>query len=1000
MRNLKKLLAVIVSVCVLATFTFPAFAAEKTAAEICEDLGVLKGDSSEGVTDTYLAKGTTRDQAAILYLRLIGKEDEAYAFEGEDNFADADQTWDNAKKALAYLKANPELGWQGVSEDKFDPKGTISAQQMYKVCLEALGYKQGVDFEWAEVFTFAESKGLKLIADVTEMTNNDVAIALVEALKLPLKDSKTTLIEDLVAKGVVTEAAAIAAGLIEAEPEKLEVVSVEADNLVRVVVTFNKAIDKDSIDDGDFEVDESDVDSDDVSLSDDKKVATLKLDSTDPMSNGDKIEIAISGIKAVDGVELADYEGEFTPKDKEAPTVESIEFTGPETVKVTFSEPIDEGNSGAGEVIIDGGVYTGSAVEGFDNSTDVTIDLGTELEEGEHTFKVKGFKDFAEYSNIVATLDVEYAAVDEAPSVEVKKATQSYVILKFERPVKDVEVDDFYQTYSTWKPLEVQNEDGDEVLNDYDYYDVVRLAFTDAERVSPTDDDDDDKPLPVGTTKIVVKDESVKDRWGNEIDGDIILTAEITADNVKPEVTKVTVESEKEIRVYFSEDVDSDDAEDDDSYTIKNSKGDVISASKWNVTYVANEKYAKISIPKGLDKGNYKITIEAIADTSISGNTLDTVTFDFEVKDKKGTLDNIVVNWVSQDSILYIKYDGEMDSSSVLNEDNYRISDGSTFKELDKLFANDGDVKLTMYSSKIVKAQFRNLTDAEKASIEGRTLRIGRVKDAAGNIVSDFSADVVIGLEAAPRITEIKKIAENKFELKVNQDLKSISSGAIKVNTPGNATSSASYKFNNDGDDTIITVTVPSSQKHLGTKGVTLIDNYTFTIEENSIRSMTGMYMVARTITVGDPGFTEFKDGVPPAFAEDGEEDKIIYAYDLDGEAGYIDHIIIKYTEDIEPGTVSKYTYEVGGYKVLSAKVVSATSMDNATTKINSDPTTGQYVIIEIEELDDDEESDIGETPKVTQRQSIEDTEGNVFEAQKAQESVAANNTTGPNREP
>ena len=55
------------------------------AARIAEDLGVLKGDG-EGVTDTYLAQETTRLQAAILYLRLIGKESEALAFAGANGF--------------------------------------------------------------------------------------------------------------------------------------------------------------------------------------------------------------------------------------------------------------------------------------------------------------------------------------------------------------------------------------------------------------------------------------------------------------------------------------------------------------------------------------------------------------------------------------------------------------------------------------------------------------------------------------------------------------------------------------------------------------------------------------------------------------------------------------------------------------------------------------------------------------------------------------------------
>lgn len=180
MKNLKKLLAVIVTVCVLATMTVPAFAAASDA-EICEALDILRGDGA-GVTDTYLAKGTERYQAAILYLRLIGKEDEAIAFTGEENFDDADLIYAGGQRILAYLKANPDLGWTGVGGNKFEPTNPASAQMIYKVLLEALGYKQDVDFTWAETLDFAAENGLSAIADVAELTNADVATALVLSL--------------------------------------------------------------------------------------------------------------------------------------------------------------------------------------------------------------------------------------------------------------------------------------------------------------------------------------------------------------------------------------------------------------------------------------------------------------------------------------------------------------------------------------------------------------------------------------------------------------------------------------------------------------------------------------------------------------------------------------------------------------------------------------------------------------------------------------------------
>ncbi len=215
MRNLKKLLAVVVAICVLATMAIPAFAVETapSAAKTCEDLGVLKGDGA-GVNDDYLAKGTSRLQAATLYLRLLGLEDEALAETSTDNFADAKTVYAGGQKILAYLKAHPELGWNGVGGDKFDPNGAASAQMMYKVMLEAMGFKMGTDFQWADTITFSADKGLSKIADVTKMTNGDMATAIVEALNAKVKGADTTLAAKLVADGVITSAAAEAAGLV------------------------------------------------------------------------------------------------------------------------------------------------------------------------------------------------------------------------------------------------------------------------------------------------------------------------------------------------------------------------------------------------------------------------------------------------------------------------------------------------------------------------------------------------------------------------------------------------------------------------------------------------------------------------------------------------------------------------------------------------------------------------------------------------------------------
>ncbi|SFL49671.1 Predicted lipoprotein with conserved Yx(FWY)xxD motif [Paenibacillus sp. 1_12] len=196
---------------------FPAWAAEapvssnvKTDAQIVADLGVLQGDGS-GVSASYLAKTTTRLQSAILFLRLQGLEATAAAFKGADNFSDAAQVNDSNKAILGYLKANPQLGWTGTGNGKFEPMAQITAQQYYKVLLESLGYKQDTDFKYDGVIAYAGTLGLSQVANAGSLRNLHIATATVEALKSKVKGGSKTLLDTLVEKKVVDTAKAAGA---------------------------------------------------------------------------------------------------------------------------------------------------------------------------------------------------------------------------------------------------------------------------------------------------------------------------------------------------------------------------------------------------------------------------------------------------------------------------------------------------------------------------------------------------------------------------------------------------------------------------------------------------------------------------------------------------------------------------------------------------------------------------------------------------------------------
>lgn len=219
MPKKKRLLFLMLVFCLSTLGYLPAqsFGAEVTApsavqtdAETAAELGLLIGDGN-GVDTAYLSKRATRMQAAIISLRLQGSLKEATGYKGTANFADANQVNASNQAILAYLKAHPELGWNGAGAGVFKPADPISSQQLYKVLLEALGYKAETDFRYADTESFAKSKGLRQIAGTASLTNAHIATALVEALAGQAAGG-TTLFAKLQALGVLNAAASLPQG--------------------------------------------------------------------------------------------------------------------------------------------------------------------------------------------------------------------------------------------------------------------------------------------------------------------------------------------------------------------------------------------------------------------------------------------------------------------------------------------------------------------------------------------------------------------------------------------------------------------------------------------------------------------------------------------------------------------------------------------------------------------------------------------------------------------
>lgn len=241
---MKKVLALVLAFALVFGTLGTAFAADTLSADVnaVVGLGMLKGPN--GTVDTvYAASSVSKIQAAIMVLRLKGKEAEALAFTGTDNFVDANGHW--AAKVMAYLKAHPEFGFAGDGKN-FTPDAKITAQMYYKVMLESLGYKQNTadvigDFTWAGVMDFAKAKGLVKVANVTNLTISDLATATVEALKAPVKGATTTLAETIVAADATKADAAKKSGLVLPVVTKVEGIDTMTTATVALGDTTDKA---------------------------------------------------------------------------------------------------------------------------------------------------------------------------------------------------------------------------------------------------------------------------------------------------------------------------------------------------------------------------------------------------------------------------------------------------------------------------------------------------------------------------------------------------------------------------------------------------------------------------------------------------------------------------------------------------------------------------------------------------------------------------------------
>ena len=169
------------------------------AAQDLSAIGMFRGTSSGFELD----RAPKRSEAAIMLVRLYGAEEEAKAA------YDAGQISHPFTDVSDFT--SPYVAWlynkgitKGATATTFGSAGPCSAKMYCAFLLRALGYEDGVDFQYADTLEFAQQKGFY---DPTmfagDFLRDDLAALTYQGLATDLKDGSTYLLDSLVKSGAV-----------------------------------------------------------------------------------------------------------------------------------------------------------------------------------------------------------------------------------------------------------------------------------------------------------------------------------------------------------------------------------------------------------------------------------------------------------------------------------------------------------------------------------------------------------------------------------------------------------------------------------------------------------------------------------------------------------------------------------------------------------------------------------------------------------------------------
>lgn len=149
----------------------------------------------------------TRLQALIMFIRVLGEEGEALAWNGAIPFTDV-QPGTNGEKYVGYAY---QRGYtNGYSATEFRPSAPVNARQYAEFVLRALGYSSAANTDLSDTLLRARNAGVLTEGEVSMLERDpflraELVYVSYYALEVPIAGTGLTLAQRLMDKGVFTQ---------------------------------------------------------------------------------------------------------------------------------------------------------------------------------------------------------------------------------------------------------------------------------------------------------------------------------------------------------------------------------------------------------------------------------------------------------------------------------------------------------------------------------------------------------------------------------------------------------------------------------------------------------------------------------------------------------------------------------------------------------------------------------------------------------------------------